>query len=173
MKPLFFAPWEELCIALFRKFNAKSDKYNDQELNSLPTDIISWAKAASQISWHSTHQVTLDFNVESKIFWRQIARLQKIDKSSDYLWWKNFLLSQDLRVKFNTDIYAHCFPLAMFFLDTSCFNAFQRHAIDSATHLPNNIGLITESAATRKIALLVAMVMLCLWALSTKGVSDN
>ena len=172
-EPLPFAPWGELCVALFRRFDAESDKYNDRELNSLPTDIIGWAEAASQICRHPAHRVALDRDVESKCFQRQLAGLQKIHEGGDHHWWKNFLLGQDLRAKFSTNIYAGCSLSTMSLLDISRLNTSQRNAIDSARHLPNSIGLITGSAATGKTAVLVAMVKPFLWAPSTKGANDD
>ena len=83
------------------------------------------------------------------------------------------ILGRYIRANFNTVIYARCSPLAMSFLDTSCFNTSQRHAIDSARHLPNGIRLITGLAATGKTALLVAMVMPFLWASATKSTSNG
>ena len=55
IKPLPFASWSEICIALFRRYDRDANAYDERDLNLLPVDIKGWAAAKSRIYEHPAH----------------------------------------------------------------------------------------------------------------------
>ena len=54
IEPLPFAPWGEMCIVFFRRFNKETGEYDERELNALPTDTVGLAEATSRVPRHPT-----------------------------------------------------------------------------------------------------------------------
>ena len=117
--PLPFAPWGEICIALFRRFDREEGVYNEQDLNALPTNIIDWEEAAIRISKHPAHLVALDRSVQTKTFHWQIAGLRRLHDDKGFEALRQFLLGRDIFPKYFTNIYEQCSPSAMSLLDTA------------------------------------------------------
>ena len=117
-----FAPWEEICIALFRRFDQEEGVYNERDLNALPTNIIGWKEAATRISKHSAHPVALDRSVQTKTFHWQIAGLRKLHNDKGFEALRQFLLGRDIFPKYFTNIYKRCSSSATSLLDTAGLN---------------------------------------------------
>jgi hypothetical protein len=72
------ASQKDVCIFLFRKRNTKIEEYDSRDLNSLSINIVEIIKIFEHVSCHLAHQIAIDYDLQNKIFRRQIIDLHKL-----------------------------------------------------------------------------------------------
>ncbi len=69
---------KNVCISLFRKRNAETNAYDNQNINFLSINIIEIEKAFQQVFRHLAHSIAINYDFSNKNFRRQIVNLHKL-----------------------------------------------------------------------------------------------
>jgi hypothetical protein len=160
---LFYASQKDVCIFLFRKRNTKIEKYDSRDLNSLSINIVEITEIFEHVSRHLAHQIAIEYDLQNKIFRRQIIDLHKLYIDHQCRWWKNQLLDKSMTVSYHIDIYAECHFTTMFLLNVNSLNETQRRDVNYVRRLLNEIELVTKSTTTRKTTFVLIVVQSFLW----------
>ncbi len=70
IESLSCASQRDVCIFLFKKWDTKTNQYDDRDLNSLSINIVEITKTFEQISRHFAHSIAIDYDFRNKIFRR-------------------------------------------------------------------------------------------------------